>query len=256
MRHSRVLRAALPAACCIPIALGAVLAEAAMVRVGNLVVRADGGFTPRQLPRRSYAPIRFQGHADIKSIRGGLPPALRHAVLYFDRDGRLSTGGLAKCRPAQLADASPKVARRRCRRAIVGRGHVVAAVSLLGSRAKVRSALTMFNGPRLRGHKTVVMHAQAPDPISETYVVVVPLERVGGAFSYKATVEVPPILGGAGTLTHADIEVGRRYRAKGKRRSYVSARCADGILETRGHFLFADETVISGVVFKPCRAIR
>jgi hypothetical protein len=46
------------------------------------------------------------------------------------------------------------------------------------------------------------------------------------------------------------------YRADGRKRSYVSARCSDYILQTKGFFSFADGTVVYGSVFKPCRMLR
>src|ERR1700750_1832980 len=77
----------------------------ALVEVGNLVLRADGGFTPQSLPRHRFAPIEFQGHADISARGGGEPSALRQALIDFDRDGRLSVTGLPTCAPEAIATA-------------------------------------------------------------------------------------------------------------------------------------------------------
>ena len=65
---------------------------------------------------------------------------------------------------------------------------------------------------------------------------------------------MPPIAAGFGALTHIEVEIGRRYSAGGKRRSYVSASCSDSILRTRGRFTFADGMVVDGAVEKFCRA--
>ena len=254
MKRSRLIKSgALLAVVGVLAVLTVAMANAAMVRVGDLVLRADGGFTPRELPRRSYAPIHFQGHVNISSAKGGLPPAADYGILYFDRDGKLFTRGLPICPRSRIETASPAVARRLCGGAIVGEGHIGAAVALPGGgTVKLRSLLTVFNGPRENGNATVIVHAQAPAPVSETYAVVVPIERRQGPYGYKVTIDVPPIAGGAGTLTHLDGKIGREFRSGGAERSYVSARCLDGILETRGHFLFSDSTVIDGVVYKPC----
>jgi len=231
------------------------IASAAMVRVGTLVLRADGGFAPRVLPKNSYAPIRFQGHADIHSTDGSVPPALQHVKLEFDRDGRLTTAGLPACPPRRLEGATPRQAQNRCRNAIVGEGHVGAAVSIPGlARVDLRSPLTLFNGPRRKGNPTIVAHAQATFPLFETYVVVAPIEKRRGTFGYRSSFDIPPIAGGFGSLTHVDVELDRRFRSGGSERSYVSARCSDGILQTQGYFSFADGNVIYGSVFKGCRA--
>jgi hypothetical protein len=229
-------------------------ASAALVQVGNLVLTADGGFTPRSLPRKAFAPIDFRGHAEIEKTDGSAPPALQRAVLDFDEDGRLTTVGLPACAPASIENATPQEARGICAGAIVGTGHLGAIVSPPGgSPIPVTSPVTLFNGPRQEGSPTVVFHAQVTVPAVQTFAVVVPIERrrIGG-YGYRATAVIPPIAGGQGALTHVDLRVGKRYRFGGVQRSYTSARCADSVLETRGRFSFADGTVIAGTVFKPC----
>lgn len=232
------------------------VAGAATVKVGTLVLHADGGFKPQLLPRRRFAPIRFQGYGDIKTTDGSVPPALKHVKVEFDRDGRLTTAGLSVCRPNRIEATTVRQARRRCGGAIVGRGHVGATISFVGIRVKVRSPLTLFNGPRRDGNPTVVAHAQTAVPLFESYVVVVPIERRRGTYGYRAAFDVPPIAGGLGSLTHVDARIGRLYRFRGRKRSYVSARCSDRILQTQGYFSFADGTVIYGSAFKVCQIKR
>jgi hypothetical protein len=246
-------------------AIGAVIASlflaggagAAMVRVDDLILRADGGFTPRELPRRAFAPIDFEGWADVKATGGGMPPAVEQIVLDFDRDGRLTTRGLATCSAQQVEAATPAQARRVCPQAIVGTGRVEALIGLPGQTpVRVGSALTLFNGPRKGGMPTVVFHARTSVPAVQTFAISIPIERRGGYYSYRAVTDVPPIAEGYGALTRVEIKVGKRFRSGGAKRSYVSARCSDGILDTHGRFTFADGTVIDGAVEKPCRAVR
>jgi hypothetical protein len=229
-------------------------AGAATVRVGTLVLHADGGFEPRALPKRTYAPIHFQGYGEIKTTDGSMPPALQHVKLDFDHDGHLTTAGLAVCRPSQLEAATTQQARRRCGAAIVGTGRLGAEVSLAGiARLELRAPLTVFNGPQRNGDPTAIIHAQAPFPVSETYVIVIPIERRQGLYGYQAAFDIPPIAGGLGSLTYISAKLGRLYKSEGRQRSYISARCSDYILQTRGYFSFADGNVIYGSVFKTCR---
>lgn len=232
--------------------VGTTAAGAALVRTGNLVLRADGGFEPRILPRNSYVPIDFQGYASVKSVDGSVPVAVQQAVIDFDRDGRLSTAGLPRCDPARLQEATPAEARSRCAKAIVGKGHVGASIALDGGRLQVKSPLTIFNGPRQGGHPTAILHARITAPAVQTFVITVPIERISGAFRYRATIDVPPIAAGRGSLTQIDVKIGRRYRFKGSKRSYVAARCRDNVLQTHGRFTFADGVIIYGDVFKGC----
>lgn len=240
------------------LAVGAVLlsgsAGAATVRVGTLVLHADAGFEPQVLPQRAYAPIHFQGFGEIKTTDGSMPPALEHIKLEFDHDGHLTTAGLAVCRPSQLEGASTQEARNRCGGAIVGTGRIGAAVDVAGiARLELRAPLTIFNGPIRDGDPTAILHAQAPFPVSETYVIVIPIERHQGPYGYRVSFDIPPIAGGFGSLTYISAKIGRFYKVHGVQRSYISARCSDYILQTKGYFSFADGNVIYGSVFKTCR---
>lgn len=229
-------------------------AGAAMIAIDNLVLRADGGFEPRKLPRRGYAPIQFRGFVDIASRDGARPSPLRRAVIDFDRDGRLSVAGLPTCPPERVANASPAAARAACRGAIVGTGRVEAEIALAGGIVAAASPLTIFNGPRVGGAPSVVLHAQTTVPGTQTYAIVAPIQRRRGGFRYRVVLEIPPIAAGFGALTRIEAKVGRRWRAGGKRRSYVAARCTDGILHTHGRFEFEDGMIVDGSVEKFCAA--
>jgi hypothetical protein len=235
-------------------ALMATAATGALVEINNLILRADGGFKPQSLPRDRFAPISFHGHIDIAARDGGKPSPLRQALIDFDRDGRLSVAGLPSCPPQTIAGASVEEARSSCRAAIVGRGEVRALVSVEGTLVPASSPLTIFNGPRLGGNPTAVLHARTTVPATQVYAIVVPIERRRGGFRYRARIDLPPIAGGFGALTHLDVEIGRRYRAGGKSRSYVSARCRDNVLQTHGRLSFEDGTVIDGLVEKFCHS--
>jgi hypothetical protein len=239
------------------IALGAMAlagsTDAATVRIGTLVLHADGGYEPQVLPKRAFAPIHFQGYGEVKTTDGSIPPALEHVRIEFDRDGKLTTAGLGVCQPGQLEGASSAQARHRCANAVVGSGHLGVAIDLGIARLNLTMPLTVLNGPRRNGDPTAILHAQAPFPISETYVVVIPIERRHGAFGYRVSFDIPQIAGGLGSLTRIDAKIGRLYRFHDAQRSYVSARCSDYILQTRGFFSFADGNIIEGSVFKACR---
>lgn len=229
-------------------------ATGALVEVDDVVLRADGGFQPRTLPRDRHVPIEFEGRIDISARQGGSFPRLQQALIDFDRDGRLSVGGLPTCEPGTVDEASPEEARSLCRGAIVGSGEVGAIVLADGKAARTSSPLTIFNGPRLGNLPTVVLHARFTVPATETYAILVPIEKRRGGFRYRARLDLPPLAGGFGALTHIDVEIGRRYRAGGRNRSYVSARCSDNILETHGRFTFESGTVVDGLVEKYCRS--
>ena len=217
------------------------------------MLTADGGFTPRTLPRRAFAPIEFKGRANLRAVDGGVPVAVRQIVLEFDRDGRLSTRGLPECDPAVLVGKNPFDARETCGGSIVGWGHAAAMVARPGEPAfKAGTELTVFNGKR-QGHlPTAIVHGRLNTPQPETFLIVVPIAKQAGEYRYRATIDVPPIAGGYGALVHVDATIGRRFRSGGARRSYVSARCSDGVLQTHGRFTFADGSIVDGSVQRGC----
>jgi hypothetical protein len=253
MPHPRLRRAALLSLIAATAVVGT--ATGALVEVDDIVLHADGGFKPQTLPRREFAPIDFHGRLDIAAKGGGRPSPLRQALIDFDRDGRLSVAGLPACAPESIAAASSEEARATCRSALVGTGSIEALISLPAGTVQASSPLSIFNGPRLGDLPTAVLHARLDAAgMSETFAIVVPIEKRRGDFRYRARLDVPPIAGGAGAITHVDVEIGRRYRAGGKQRSYASARCSDNILQTHGRFTFEDTTVIDGLVEKFCRS--
>ncbi len=252
MARSRYLRSALLLACvaCLTVA-GQVSASAALVKVGDLVLKADGAFKPSKLPRHRYEPIDIFGHVDVHSTNGGPPTQLQEAVIDFDHNGKLETNGLPICPLSRIEHASTAGARRKCKGAIVGMGTVGAMYNVLGIEIEVNIPATLFNAPPQNGDPTVIGHLHTTLPTDTTYTVVIPLERRQGAFGYRAQVDVPQIAGG-GIFTHIDGKIGARYFRHGHELSYVNGRCPSGVLRLHGHFLFGDGTIIDGQVEKPC----
>jgi hypothetical protein len=253
-RNSRIKRAVLlvVGACLLAFSVGG--ANAALVKVGNLVLKTDGGIRPTALPRDHYAPIDFRAHADLINTEGGAPTPLQELRLDFDRNGKLETRGLPVCPMSRIAHANTGQARKRCADALVGTGHVGAILFFDGIGVKARVKASLFNGPRKGGHPTLIGHAYSTIPRPRTYVVVIPIVPAKGAYSYRATFDVPKIAA-EGVLTHIDGRIGRRYLRGGKKESYASARCPTGVLKVHGHLLFTDGTIIDGVLEKPCTPV-
>lgn len=252
MPRRRLTRAVVLGCALAALAAAGTVADGAVVKVNSIILRADGGFQPRALPRHSFAPIEFQGYFEIVAKNGGRPVALQEVVIDFDRDGRLNTAGLPACPPERVANAGVAEARASCRGAIVGTGKVEAVVDIASGPVPVSSALTIFNGPAQGGEPTVILHARTPAPGARTFAILVPIERRPGGFRYRAALAFPEIAAGLGSITRVEATVGRRFSVSGQRRSYISARCSDGILHTRGRFTFADGTIVDGSVEKAC----
>jgi hypothetical protein len=231
-------------------AVGAAVAGAtAMVETHEVRIEVNAAFEPRNLPAKTFAPVEFSGFLAVSKPGGGQPPALQQVVLDFDRDGRLDVTGLPTCAPESIAQVSVEEARQICKGAIVGTGKLEALVALpvSGNLVPTSSLLTLFNGPRLEGKATVVVHARITVPATQTYAFTVPIEKRPGEFRYRVTANIPPLAGGLAAITKLSVKIGRRYTAGGVKRSYVAARCSDHILRSHGAFTFANGLTIEGV---------
>ena len=85
-----------------------------------------------------------------------------------------------------------------------------------------------------------------------TYAVVIPIERRSTAPTATAPPSTSPNSPAAASSPTSTAGSAAATASTGSERSYVSARCTDGIIRTHGHFLFADGTIMDGTLEKPC----
>lgn len=229
-------------------------AEAIKLRIGNIIIVGDGGFTPTKLPKHRNAPIKLFGHATFKTVDGTRPSPLRTLTLEFDKHGAVETRGLPKCTMGKLIATTTKVARNHCRGAIVGKGFGTALIELPEQRGiKASSPLTLFNGPVKHGNPTVLGHAHLDYPAPTTYVILIEIQKVShGRYGFKTVAEFPKIVNGYGSPLSGHLTIGREWNWHGKRLSYANAHCADGRLQAKAEFTFEDGSFVQGTVFKPC----
>jgi hypothetical protein len=240
-------------------ALGALLAvgsaQAIRIRAGDLVIIADGGFRPVTLPKNENAPITLYGGGRLETVSGDLPPIIRTITIEYDRHGSVITKGLPVCTQGRLEATIVAQARRACGGAIVGKGKGSAMVAFPEQRPfKVSSPITLFNGPKKRGQPTVLAHAYTTVPVPTTFIVPVVIEKINkGVFGYRTEAKIPRIAGGYGIPVSGELTIGKKWTHKGKRLSYINARCATGVLQARGLFGFKDGTVLRGSFAKRCK---
>jgi hypothetical protein len=230
-------------------------AAALTIRAGNLVIIADGGFSPKALPKDHDAPIEIHGGGKLKTVSGDLPPILETITFEFDKHGSVQTKGLPVCTAAKLEATTVAGARHQCPNAIVGKGEG-SAVVVFPEQAPIHvsSPITVFNGPRKHGNPTVLAHAYTTVPVPTTFIVPVVIERVHhGVYGYRTEAKIPRIAGGSGIPISGSLKIDRKWTYKGVKHSYVNARCATGHLQARGEFTFKDGTFLSGDFFRPCK---
>lgn len=238
--------------------VGAGAAQAIKLRVGNIVIVTDGGFTPTKLPKRKNAPIKLYGHAKFSTTDGTRPSPLRTLVLEFDKHGAVETRGLPKCTKAKLVATTVKAARRNCRGALVGSGFGTAVVKLPEQRPiKASSPLSLFNGPRIRGNPSVIGHAHLDYPAPTTYVVPIEIQKIrNGRYGFRTVAKFPKIANDYGSPLYGRLKIGREWKFKGRRLSFANAHCPDGRLQARGEFSFKNGDAVQGTLFRPCKVRR
>jgi len=255
----RVIRALAVAMALLLIGAASALAIRSVTKIhlqaGNLVVDGEGGFTPTKLPRNVNAPITIFGKGTLSTVDGELPPVIETLEFEFDKHGAVDTTGLPKCTAAKLQATTVPQARKLCPGAIVGTGYGHAIVKF-PEQAPIpaNSPITIFNGPRIGGDPSVLAHAYTTVPVPTTFVVPVRIETIHhGRYGYRVKAKIPKIAGGAGIPISGSLKVGRKWTYKGKRHSYISARCPDGRLQAIGTFSFKDGTRVQGDFVTPCQ---
>ena len=226
----------------------------------RLEVEFSGELTPHELPERRFAPVGMTVAGTIGNEAGSHPPALREATVAVERGIRVDTEGLAVCPRRRLERLSAAAARRVCRSAIVGHG--VARVGLASSDTVFRVHLVLFNGGTSAGVTRLFVHGSAEAAGVGPLVAVAKIRRREKGL--EATWRLPPILEGDGSLLGFRLEVKRGFAASGRRHSYLSARCPNGVLRVHAPELrFLNEahtpsapsqTVLKGELAVPCAA--
>ena len=238
--------------------IGAGTAAALKIRAGDLILNADGGFAPKALPKHTDAPITIHGGGKLSTVSGELPPIVEYLVIEFDRHGSVQTAGLPVCARRRLVATTVAAARRNCPGAIVGEGFGSAIVAFPEQKPiPVSSPITLFNGPRRNGDPTVYAHAYTTVPAPTTFIVPVVIETIhNGVYGYRTKARIPKIAGGFGHPISGSLKIGRKWTFKGRRHSYVNARCETGHLQARAEVTFKKEgagaTFLTGTFVKPC----
>ncbi len=225
------------------------------VRLGDIVLKAEGGFSPNALPKFKDAPVSVHGGGKLSTVSGDLPPILDTFVIEFDRHGHVDTTGLPVCTRGKLVATDVPAARRACGDAIVGEGFGRAVVAFPEQGLiKVGSPITLFNGPKKGGNDTIIAHAHLDYPGPTTFIVPVVIEKIkNGVFGYRTKVKIPRIAGGYGIPISGSAKVDRKWTFKGEEHSYINARCETGRFQAQGKFAFKDGTLMKAGFLLPCK---
>jgi hypothetical protein len=234
----------------------ATAARPTVVSAGNVILRLNGGVAPKRLPKKRLAPITLRLSANISSADGSHPPAAKTVIADFDKHGTIDAHGLAICRSGQLQARTTKAAKAACPHAIVGSGSTTVEVEFAEQAPFYSSGpLVLFNGGVRGGVTTMYIHAYVDVPAPTAIVTTVKIKRIHkGPFGTRAMARIPVIAGGSGSVTRFAMKIGRTFNVKGKKRSYLTARCANGRFLARGDIAFTDGPRVVGSVVRPCQS--
>lgn len=241
--------------------VGAALAHGEVRRAGNLQVAFNGAFAPHALPRERAVPVTVSVSGKITTTDGSHPPPLRWLRLELNRNGRLSTAGLAVCQPSSLQSTSSKGALARCQSALVGRGTFAAELSGGNGTIPTSGRILIFNS-RTAGKASLLLHLYGTTPIQTSSVLPLRIRhQAKGEFGTVLVTRLPKLAGGVGSITQIELELGREYSYRGERRGYLSASCAapEGFTTVpfpfaRGTFRFAGGTDLETSLTRTCQA--
>lgn len=210
------------------------------------LLRASARFAPRALPVKGKRPISFILSERISQEDGGHPPALREAILEFDRDVSTDARGLPVCERREIGTAGVVEARRNCEDAIVGRGSAQVEIEKPEWGHAPRTfdlPLTIFNAGTRSGTTTLLIHSSlAVESRRATLIAVAKLRPVHrGRYATQAILTLPRIDEGYGSIVH--LQIGIRRRGPGPEgEGIATAVCPDGHLDLRMTDIFSDGT--------------
>jgi hypothetical protein len=152
--------------------------------------------------------------------------------------------GLPACPRGRLEASTSKGAEKACPDAIVGSGEGEVEVAFPEqSPFSAKGPILLFNGGVRGGTTLLFVHTYVAVPTPTAVTVAVKITRIHrGHYGLNTVIQVPPIAGGAGSVTRFKLTIDRKFTHEGRGQSYLTASCPTGRNFVKGEVLFADDT--------------
>jgi hypothetical protein len=247
----------------IVLALGALIAVSAVgiataaggetpvhVKVGNLELTANGGFSPTALSKTKQTPIELKASGEVKEVDGSHPPAAREIIIEGDKNAEIHVKGIPTCTSGKLQATDTAAALKACKSALIGEGQTTAQVAFAEQKPiNVPSKLLLFNGGEKGGKITWFVHAYFSNPISGAIVSTVTITKhPNGRFGTLTVTKVPQITGGSGSIISFNLKIKKKVAGVNP----ISAKCSDGKLKVHVEAKFEDGTKASTEIVRAC----
>ncbi|MEZ5076555.1 MAG: hypothetical protein R2725_03830 [Solirubrobacterales bacterium] len=219
--------------------------------VGKPVSSSDGNsqaigalVKPNKLYKKKLTPTALEVTTALSTATAanGVPIPTTNVQIDLDKNATIYTKGVPTCNAGKLQNVSTEIAERECKKAIVGKGTATALLPVGNQVFTVEQTVTAFNG-KPKGKKPVVLlHSYGTTPIQTTLVLTAVVGQYNKqGYGLRLNITVPLIANGAGALTRFNVTINKKYKYKGKRRSYVLAKCPKNKqLKVRSVFKFLD----------------
>ena len=233
---------------------GLAIATPTRTIVGNIEFVADGGFSPKKLPKNKLAPIHLNVSGTINTLDGTHVPALKEVIIETDKNGTINAKGLAKCTIRKLVARETAAALKACESALVGRGKTDVEIEFAETPSFIaHSKLLAFNGGVKGGVTTILIHAFLKNPVSAAVVTTVKVSKIHhGRYGTKSVATIPVIAGGAGSAKKFELEIFRGFTYRGKKQSYLLAKCPDGRLQAHAEAIFGTGDKLAANFVRSC----
>ena len=220
------------------------------VKVGNLELTANGGFTPKALSKTKQTPIELKAEGSVNEADGSHPPAVRELIIEGDKNAEVHVKGLPTCKSGQLQATDTAAAEKACGPALIGKGNVTAQVAFAEQKPiDVPTVLQLYNGGEKGGKITWFAHAYFSNPISGAIVTTVTITKhKHGRFGTLAVAKIPQITGGSGSTISFNLSILKLVKGINP----ISAKCTDGKLKVHVQAKFEDGTKAETEIVRAC----
>jgi hypothetical protein len=257
MRRRPFLISALVAALAIAVATSVALAGPVVTGPDGNTQSIDALITPKKLSKKTFTPgaLKVTTLTTSTTAANGVPSPAVRAVIDFDKNAKLYTKGLPTCDPAKLQSQSTENAERFCGKAKIGSGKAIALLPVGERVYNIEQTVTAFNGVPKGGKPVVILHTYGTTPIQTSLVLVGTVSNFNKeGYGPRLDLEVPLLAGGTGALKEFQVKIDKKWRFKGVKRSFLSAKCPNSKkLKARGKFTFRDGESLTAFSKQTCK---
>jgi hypothetical protein len=244
--------------------IGALVAALAAAATAAAVLTAPDGNTqeiavaikPTKLSKTTPTPVTLDVTTKTVSTTdpNGKPVPAVEAIIDFDKGTAIESKGYPTCDVTKLENVSTETGLEACKKAKIGNGFATALLPSAKGVIPEPLTVTAYNGKPQGSKPVILLQAYGLAPVQVTQVLTGPVTHYNKeGYGPRLTLAIPLIAGGGGALTEFHATIFKKYKYKGKQRTYVSATCPNSKkLKARGKFVFKDGQSLTPAVTGKC----